>query len=170
MSKLPPCESRPCPRVCRIRSTRLIGGYGTLTCNTLRAAARVLPLFKLSSCLGVAQVCYYRYLRFLPGGQFLYRTSPQPLREVARSLLRPPPARGRAAEEFTQRGRFLLRVRAMGLPTRMEAGWVAIASAGAAERASAAPRTSCAARPLNVSASFALCAKGAWRLSPCLRG
>ncbi|KAK9831468.1 hypothetical protein WJX81_008220 [Elliptochloris bilobata] len=54
-------------------------------------------------------VCYYRYLRFLPGGRFLYRTSPQPLREVARSLLRPPPARGRAADDFTQRGRFFLR-------------------------------------------------------------
>ena len=74
-----------------------------------------VPWAGLPSRLGAAQVCYYRYLRFLPGGQFLYRTSPQPLREVARSLLRPPPARGRAAEEFMQRGRFLLRVRAMPL-------------------------------------------------------
>ena len=49
----------------------------------------------------VGQVCYYRYLRFVPGGRFLYRTSPQPLREVARSLLRPAPV----ARALRRRGR-----------------------------------------------------------------
>jgi len=57
------------------------------------------------------QVCYYRYLRFLADGRFLYRTSPQPLREVARSLLRPAPARARGAEELVQRGRWVLKAR-----------------------------------------------------------
>lgn len=76
-------------------------------------------------CFFVGQVCYYRYLRFVPDGRFLYRTSPQPLREVARSLLRPAPSRARSADEVVQRGRFLLKVRpgfavstAVGVPVR----------------------------------------------------
>jgi F-box protein 9 len=40
----------------------------------------------------VHMVCYYRYFRFLPGGSFAYRTSPEPVAKVARSLLAPPPA------------------------------------------------------------------------------
>ena len=87
-------------------------------------AAKARARVARSSCCGGAQVCYYRYLRFLPGGQFLYRTSPQPLREVARSLLRSPPARGRAADEVMQRGRFLLRVCALSSATRVRHGWV----------------------------------------------
>ena len=85
---------------------------------------RALACVGVSSRLGAAQVCYYRYLRFLTGGHFLYRTSPQPLREVARSLLRPPAARARAADDFTQRGRFFLRVRAMSSVIRMAGAWL----------------------------------------------
>eukprot|EP00887_Chlorella_sp_A99_P002797 scaffold6.g2797.t1 len=42
-------------------------------------------------------VLYFRYLRFLPDGTFLYRTTPHPPSAVAKSLLAPPRAPGRRA-------------------------------------------------------------------------
>lgn len=51
-------------------------------------------------------VCYYRYFRFLPDGTFLYRTSPEVLVKVERSL-RAPFVRSRA-DEGVQKGRYLL--------------------------------------------------------------
>ncbi|KAG2437601.1 hypothetical protein HYH02_011241 [Chlamydomonas schloesseri] len=36
-------------------------------------------------------VSYYRYFRFLPDGTFLYRTSPQILKLVAKAMVAPPP-------------------------------------------------------------------------------
>ena len=38
-------------------------------------------------------VCYYRYFRFLSDGTFAYRTSPETIAKVARSLQAPPPPR-----------------------------------------------------------------------------
>lgn len=50
--------------------------------------------------------CYYRYYRFFPNGQLLYRTSPLVLKQVARSLARTPAAlqAARAAPAQHSRG------------------------------------------------------------------
>ncbi len=54
-------------------------------------------------------VCYYRYLRFLPDGTLLYRTSPEIPSKVERSL-RAVAVRSKG-EDAAQRGCYLFRVR-----------------------------------------------------------
>lgn len=53
-------------------------------------------------------VAYYRYLRFMPDGTILYRTSPDPVAKVARSLLHPSRRRQEAGGGGPQHGRFKL--------------------------------------------------------------
>ena len=60
-------------------------------------------------------VCYFRYLRFLPDGTLIYRTSPETVSKVARSMLAPkkvslrPSGSSRAASESSlQEGRYRL--------------------------------------------------------------
>ena len=58
-------------------------------------------------------VCYYRYLRFFPHGEFAYRTTPQTVAVVASSLEKLPRERGRGTSEGTEpvlRGRYRMLV------------------------------------------------------------
>ncbi|KAK9817830.1 hypothetical protein WJX72_002832 [[Myrmecia] bisecta] len=50
-------------------------------------------------------VCYYRYFRFFPDGQFVYRTSPDVVSKVAKSLHALPK---RAKDSAVQKGRYKL--------------------------------------------------------------
>lgn len=54
-------------------------------------------------------VCYFRYLRFLPDGTLLYRTSPEVPSKVERSLQNV--AGHRRGDDAAQKGRYLFRVR-----------------------------------------------------------
>lgn len=50
----------------------------------------------------VALVCYYRYYRFFPDGSFLYRTTPDAVSKVARTLLTKPRCKARADDTLQQ--------------------------------------------------------------------
>lgn len=60
---------------------------------------------------GVPLVCYFRYCRFFPDGTLLYRTSPEPLARVAKTMQTrqyTAPARSRTSSESLHHGRFKL--------------------------------------------------------------
>eukprot|EP00897_Mesotaenium_endlicherianum_P006783 jgi/Mesen1/6132/ME000313S05262 len=59
----------------------------------------------VGGAFGSSQVCYYRYLRFLPSGKLYYKTSPQVVKDVAKSMMSKPSKAdgvlvGRASFEF----------------------------------------------------------------------
>lgn len=55
-------------------------------------------------------VCYYRYVRFLPDGRLLYRTSPEVVSQVARRLVDAPTQQGRRKDDAVQEGRYRCQV------------------------------------------------------------
>jgi F-box protein 9 len=55
-------------------------------------------------------VCYFRYVRFLPDGRLLYRTSPETVARVARRMAEGP-GRRRRKDDMVHDGRYRLEVR-----------------------------------------------------------
>lgn len=64
-------------------------------------------------------VTYFRYFRFFPDGTLLYRTSPNTVKQVAKSLQRNPCQHGtRTAAKYEQHvhtGRYVIKVSCLGL-------------------------------------------------------
>lgn len=56
-------------------------------------------------------VCYYRYVRFLPDGHLLYRTSPEVVSRVARRLVDAPGQQGCRKDDAVHEGRYRCQVR-----------------------------------------------------------
>ncbi|CAI7874900.1 unnamed protein product [Closterium sp. NIES-53] len=60
-------------------------GRVACVCRRWRYSIRAPALWK-EACFRAWQVCYYRYMCFLPNGKVLYKTSPQVVKDVARQM------------------------------------------------------------------------------------